>query len=448
MKRRVVIYMLASRIMDIIVHKLSPACGKIQVSGDKSISHRALLISAIADGMTEIYGLSQGKDCMSTLACLRHLGVDIEYSKNCITVNGKGIHGLHEPVDVLDCGNSGTTMRLLTGLLSGQDFTSVLTGDRSLRHRPMKRVIEPITLMSGTILSRKGGVAPLTIQGHRLKAIEYTLPVASAQVKSALIFAGMLAQGTTIIRECIKTRDHTERMLAAFNGSVTCNEQHIEVTPDPHMVGQKMHVPGDISSAAFFIILASILPESNLVIQQVGVNPTRTGIIDALQSMGAQISLLNVREENNEPIADIHVGCCSLCAPDIGGDCIPRLIDELPIIAVAATQAHGMSRISGAGELRIKETDRIHAIVTGLQRMGADIHEQKDGFVIHGPCDLHGGVCSSYHDHRIAMALTIAGLVATGETVIQDAECIDISFPEFIPLLNKVCGEDTIRISK
>jgi len=434
--------------MDLTVKKPTAVSGTLQVSGDKSISHRALLIGAIAKGVTEIRNHSQGNDCRSTLECLRHLGIAIEEDDDRIRIMGQGIRGFHEPSDVLDCGNSGTTMRLLAGLLCGQNFNTMLTGDRSLKKRPMMRVIDPLTRMNALIQSRSVGFAPLSIQGRTLKAIDYTIPVASAQVKSALIFAGMLAHGVTTIREPVKTRDHTERMLAAFNAGLRYEGNSITVMPEPGMTGQQVCVPGDISSAAFFIVMASILPGSDLLIQHVGVNPTRTGMIDVLRSMGGAITYDDLHEENNEPVTDIRVVYSPLGGLDVDGDIIPRLIDELPVIAVAATQAKGVTRISNAGELRLKETDRIYAIVKGLQSMGALIHEHKDGFVIHGPCILHGAICSSYQDHRIAMALTIAGLIATGETVIQNAECIAISFPEFITRVKEVCGEDTICISE
>ncbi|MBN2620562.1 3-phosphoshikimate 1-carboxyvinyltransferase [candidate division WOR-3 bacterium] len=423
------------------------AAGSITVSGDKSISHRALLVGAIARGATVIRGHSHGNDCRSTLTCLRQLGIDIKAYDDRIEIHGSGLHGFTEPADILDCGNSGTTMRLLTGVLSGQDMTTVLTGDVSLRSRPMNRVIEPLRAMDACIWSRANGRAPLSIRGRALRAMDYTLPVASAQVKSALIFAGMLANGTTTIKEPTMTRDHTERMLLDFGAALQRSGDVISIAPGKDLHGQEVCVPGDISSAAFFIILASIAPGSRITIENTGVNPTRAGIIDILRSMGADITRKDQRYLGQEPVADLVIMQHPLQGVDINGAVIPRLIDELPIIAVAATQAHGTTRVQDAQELRHKETDRIRAIVLELQKMGAKITEQEDGFIVHGPCDLHGATCSSHHDHRIAMALAIAGTVAQGETRIENAECIDISFPEFIPLMKKVCGEDAIRIS-
>lgn len=433
--------------MRIFVRTPARVAGSMVVSGDKSISHRALVVGAIANNVTVLRGYSHGDDCRSTLRCLRQLGVDIDVRDDRIEIHGNGLHGFTEPADILDCGNSGTTMRLMAGLLSGQDMTTVLTGDVSLRNRPMNRVIEPLSAMNACIWSRTGGRAPLSIQGNTLKAIDYRLPVASAQVKSALIFAGMLAQGTTTIEEPVKTRDHTERMLADFGADLEQIGTAISIAPGVDLCGREVYIPGDISSAAFFVVLASLVPDSTLTIQNTGVNPTRTGSIDVLRSMGADIRVENRRSFGKEPVADLVIVHRPLQAVDIDGALIPRVIDELPIIAVAATQAEGSTRIRDAGELRHKETDRIKAIVQELQKMGAAMTEQEDGFIVHGPCDLKGAVCSSHNDHRIAMALAIAGMSAHGETEIENADCIDISFPEFIPLMKKVCGEDAVRIS-
>jgi 3-phosphoshikimate 1-carboxyvinyltransferase len=433
--------------VNILVRKTTPARGSIQVSGDKSISHRAMLIGSIAHGTTVITNFSQGNDCRSTFNCLRRLGVDIKLYDDRIEVNGRGIRGFNEPTDILDCGNSGTTMRLLSGLLCGQEFTSILTGDDSLRNRPMKRVIEPLTAMNGRIWSRTGGRAPLAIKGNDLRAIEYVLPIASAQVKSALIFAGMLADGVTIIEEPIATRDHTEKMLIKFGADLERVGNRIRVKSDNSLYGSMVRVPGDISSAAFFIVLASILPDSNLMLQKTGMNPTRIGSVEAMRSMGADITVDKMPTKESEPVTDLIINHRSLKGAHIHGKMVPRLIDELPIIAVAATQAEGTTTVSDASELRIKETDRITAIVQELRKMGAIISEKEDGFIIDGPCVLNGAVCSSHNDHRIAMALAIAGLCAHGETIIEKAECIEISFPEFVPLIREVCGEDAIRIS-
>jgi 3-phosphoshikimate 1-carboxyvinyltransferase len=434
--------------MKITVRRQSKVTGALQVNGDKSISHRAMMIGAIANGKTRISGFSKGRDCNSTFECLKKLGVAIEMSQDKIIIEGQGMRGLHEPSDILDCGNSGTTMRLLAGLLSGQEFTTVLTGDRSLRKRPMKRVIDPLVLMNGAIWSRSGGLAPLTIQGRTLKAIDYTMPVASAQVKSALVFAGMQAAGVTRITEPALSRDHTERMLVAFKGGIQKDDGRITVNPGVQLIGQDIQVPGDISSAAFLFVLAAVCPGSSLTIKGVSVNPTRTGVIELLRAMGASIVLERCHEENLEPIADVTVSHRSLQKLVVEQEMVPRVIDELPVLAVAATQAQGVSEIRGARELRIKESDRIKAICRGLQNMGARITEFEDGFRVEGPCGLHGACCSSQNDHRIAMALTIAGLIADGETVIHDAECIAISFPEFTTVLQKACGDDAVSISE
>ena len=362
-------------------------------------------------------------------------------------MEGKGLRGLDEPDNVLDCGNSGTTMRLLAGLLCGQDFVSVLTGDRSLRSRPMKRIIDPLSKMNARIWSRTGGRAPIAIRGNTLKPIEYSLPVASAQVKSALIFAALMAEGTSVIEEPVITRDHTERMLSRFGAELERSGKKIAVRTGVSLIGQEIEVPGDISSAAFFMVLASILPGSKLILQRNGINPTRTGVIDALKTMTAGIVFKNVNDDI-EPSADLLIEHRQLNGIDIGGNMIPRLVDELPVIAVAATQAQGKTTVSDAAELRVKETDRIRAIVTELKKMGGRIHEREDGFTVEGPSHLQGAVCESYNDHRIAMALAIAGLTARGETVIKNAECIDISFPEFIGLIREVCGDGTISISE
>jgi 3-phosphoshikimate 1-carboxyvinyltransferase len=434
--------------MKIHVRKPRKVAGILRVNGDKSITHRAMMIGALAHGVTRIRGFSKGNDCRSTFECLRTLGAAIEWSDDTLIIEGQGVQGLREPSDVLDCGNSGTTMRLLTGLLAGQEFNSVLTGDSSLRTRPMNRVIDPLRLMNGVISSRSGGLAPLAIQGSCLRAIDYTLPVASAQVKSALLLAGLQASGATTIREPVQSRDHTERMLEAFGCRLQHDNGSITMPAVRSLSGRDMHMPGDISSAAFFLVLATIVPKSTLTVRGVGMNPTRTGVLDALRSMGAAIEVTHYREENNEPVADLTVICKPLHGLIIDGTMVPRLIDELPVLAVAATQAQGTSEIRGARELRIKETDRIQAICQGLRDMGAVIDEHDDGFVIHGPCDLHATQCESKHDHRIAMALTIAGLVAKGETVIHDTACIAISFPEFTDVLQRMCGNEAFDISE
>ncbi len=430
--------------MDLIVNKPERICGIVNVGGDKSITHRALIIGAIAEGRTRIFNYSRSLDCQSTADCLRELGIEIEWSKDCYIINGKGLYGVHEPDDVLNCGNSGTTMRLLAGLLAGRDFFSVLTGDDSLRNRPMRRIIEPLTLMGAKIYARKNGFAPLCILPARLKGIEYKIPVASAQVKSALMLALLYADGPGVIEESSETRDHTERMFEAFSISFkkTCNR--IEVFPGQRFNGVDIVVPNDIYSAAFFLTLGAIVQDSEIVIKDTGINPTRTGIIEILQQAGARIELLNKKSFSNEPVADIKVSGSEIKPFIIEKDIVPRLIDEIPVLAVAATQANGITIVRDAQELRVKETDRLRVIVQELKKIGARIEEREDGFVVEGRTQLMGAVCDSHNDHRIAMALAIAGLVAEGKTVIRNAECINISFPDFINVLKEVCGEDAV----
>jgi len=433
--------------MKIVVNNCSAPRGEIKINGDKSITHRGLIIGSIAEGRTILHGYSNGIDCMSTLKNLKDLGIKIVESESTILIQGRGLGGLTEPENVLDCENSGTTMRLLSGLLSGQDFFSVLTGDNSLCKRPMDRIINPLQKMGAEIRAReKNRFAPLSISGGNLKSINYKLPIASAQVKSAILLAGLYADGKTTIEEPYPTRDHTERMLKLFGSKIEKYRNLITLKEKDRLTSHELFIPGDISSASYFMVLASITQNGELFLKDVGINPTRTGILDILEMMGADISILNKRDVSNEPIADILVKNRKLNAIDISGDIIPRIIDELPIIAVAATQAKGTMKVKNATELRVKETDRIKAIVENLKKMGAKIEEQKDGFIVKGPKRLNGTLCNSYGDHRIAMSLAIAGLIANGVTIIEDTECIKISFPEFITLLKMVCGEEHIRI--
>jgi 3-phosphoshikimate 1-carboxyvinyltransferase len=433
--------------MKIVLNKCLSPRGEIKVNGDKSITHRGLIISSIAEGQTLLRGYSKGNDCMSTRKNLKGLGIEIRESESTILIQGKGLGGLTEPEHVLDCENSGTTMRLLAGLLSGQDFFSVLTGDNSLRKRPMDRIIKPLQNMGAEIRARKKDMfAPLSIKGGNLTAINYKLPVASAQVKSAILFAGLYANGETTVEEPYPTRDHTERMLILFGSKIEKSGNKITLKEKNNLTPHKLSIPGDISSASYFIVLTSISQNGELFLKDVGINPTRTGILDILEMMGADISIMNKRDVSNEPIADILVKSGKLKGIDISGEIIPRIIDELPIIAVAATQAKGTTLVKNAAELRVKETDRIKAIVENLKKMGAQIEEQRDGFIVEGPKNLKGTLCNSYGDHRIAMSLAIAGLIADGATIIEGAEYIKISFPEFTTLLKMVCGEEYIRI--
>jgi len=380
-----------------------------------------------------IYNFLNSLDCLSTLECMRALGVEVKRDSNdSLTIKGKGLYGLQESKVVLDVGNSGTTMRLLAGLLSGQNFYSVLNGDNSIKKRPMKRVIQPLCLMGAKIWGREDGhFAPLSIKGSQLNPFQYTLPVASAQVKSALLLAGLYTNGETVIIEPLSSRDHTERMLEIMQADIKMSSPEITIKGGIELKSTDIFIPGDISSAAYFIAAASILKDSQIIIKQVGVNPTRTGIVEILKKIGTKIDLLNYHIKSNEPQADLKIEYSELKRVEINQEDVPSLIDELPLIAIVATQAQGKTVVSGARELRVKETDRIKAIVSELKKMGADIEEKEDGFVVNGPTGLQGAVCESYNDHRIAMSLAVAALLAEGKTVIKNSECIDISFPGF-----------------
>ncbi|MBA7560047.1 3-phosphoshikimate 1-carboxyvinyltransferase [Candidatus Atribacteria bacterium 1244-E10-H5-B2] len=419
--------------MELVLEKVNKLKGNIFVPGDKSISHRSLILGSIAQGETRVYNLLNSLDCLRTLGCMQALGVKIELDEdNSVNIKGKGLYGLQEPNDILDVGNSGTTIRLLTGLLSGQNFYSVLNGDNSIRKRPMKRVVQPLRLMGADIWGREDGhFASLSIKGSKLNPFQYTLPVASAQVKSALLLAGLYTTGETVIREPLSTRDHTERMLEIMRADIKIFPPEIKIKGGKELKSTEIFIPGDISSAAYFIAAASILRDSQIIIKQVGVNPTRTGIIEILKKMGTKIDILNYQIKSNEPQADLMIEYSKPKGVEIKKENVPFLIDELPLIAVVATQAQGKTVVSGARELRAKETDRIKAIVSELKKMGADIEEREDGFAVNGPIRLQGAVCESYNDHRIAMSLAVAALLAEGKTVIKNSECIDISFPGF-----------------
>lgn len=426
--------------MELVLEKVSKLKGNVFIPGDKSISHRSLILGSIAQGETRIYNFLNSLDCLKTLECMQALGTEIELGKdNFVKIKGKGLYGLQEPKDILDVGNSGTTIRLLTGLLSGQNFYSVLNGDNSIRKRPMKRVVEPLRLMGANIWGKKDGqFAPLSVRGNKLNPLYYTLPVASAQVKTALLLAGLYATGETVIKEPLPTRDHTERMLEIMRADIKISPPEIKVMGGKELRGTDIFVPGDISSAAYLIAATSILTDSQIIIKQVGVNPTRTGIIEILKKMGTKIDILNYQVKSNEPQADLMTEYSKLKGVEIKKENVPFLIDELPLIAVVATQAQGKTVVSGARELRVKETDRIDAIVSELKKMGADIEEREDGFEVNGPTRLQGAVCESYNDHRIAMSLAVAALLAEGKTVIKNSECIDISFPGFEKTLQKL----------
>jgi len=416
----------------VMIEGSGPLRGEITVPGDKSISHRALILGALAEGETDISGFLAGEDCLSTVDCLRKLGVSIAVQESAVRVSGVGLYGLREPAAILDCGNSGTTARLLLGVLAGQPFYTVLTGDGSLRQRPMSRVAEPLRRMGAAIWGRsQGKLLPLSVQGGGLSALDYVSPIASAQVKSAVLLAGLYAAGATSVLEPEKSRDHSERMLAAFGATVEVEGNLVRLQGQPRLQAQAVRVPGDISSAAFFLVAASIMPGSDLIVRNVGVNPTRTGVLDVLHEMGAALELFNERLESGEPVADIRVQAADLRGVEIGGEIIPRLIDELPILAVAAMFATGKTYVRDAAELRVKETDRIAAVAEEFGKLGAAVTPLADGFVVTGGRPLLAATTDSRGDHRIAMALCIAALAGKVRLTIDAAESVAISFPGF-----------------
>jgi 3-phosphoshikimate 1-carboxyvinyltransferase len=415
--------------------------GEITVPGDKSISHRSIMFGSIARGTTTVSGLLRGEDNMATLNAFRAMGVEVADDGETIRIEGKGLHGLSEPSDILDCGNSGTSIRLITGLLAGQRFFSVLTGDRYLRKRPMKRVTDPLALMGAKIYGRDGGSkAPLAIVGSPLCGISYESPVASAQVKSAILLAGLYADGETTVAEPHLSRDHSERMLGFFGADITPLPSGAKIRGGRELRGGDIVVPGDISSAAFFMVAALIVPGSELLIRGVGINPTRTGILDILTGMGGDIQLLDRREVSGEPVADILVRSSSLKGIEIGGEVIPRAIDEFPVISVAAAMAEGVTTVRDAKELRVKETDRIAAMATSLRASGVSVEETAEGMIITGSGRLEGCSVDSFGDHRIAMSMLVAGLAAQGAVTVSDTACIATSFPGFAGLLEKVAA--------
>jgi len=403
--------------------------GNITIPGDKSISHRAVMFGAIAEGKTTIKGFLPGADCLSTISCFKEMGVDIVQNGDEVTVVGKGLEGLQEPKAVLDVGNSGTTIRLMSGILANTPFFSCVQGDASIAKRPMKRVTNPLKQMGANIDGREEGTfTPLTIRGGDLKAIEYTSPVASAQVKSAILLAGLRAEGVTAVTEPHISRDHTERMLEAFGVKVTREGKTVKLAGGQKLTATDVQVPGDVSSAAFFLVAGAIIPNSKLVLQNVGMNPTRTGIIDVLEKMGATFTVEPINEGASEPAANITIETSSLKGIEIGGDIIPRLIDEIPVIAL----------IKDAHELKVKETNRIDTVVAELTKLGARIEATDDGMIIYGKSALKGNTVNSYGDHRIGMMLAIAGCIAKGKTTIEDAEAVGVSYPTFFEELQKL----------
>ncbi|WP_064091033.1 3-phosphoshikimate 1-carboxyvinyltransferase [Rossellomorea aquimaris] len=412
--------------------------GELHVPGDKSISHRAVMFGSIAEGKTTIHNFLMGEDCLSTISCFRKLGVDISLMEDEVIINGKGWSGLIEPKEILDVGNSGTTTRLIMGILAGRPFHSVLIGDESIARRPMKRVTDPLKLFGTHIDGRNGGdFTPLTIRGGSLKGIQYELPIASAQVKSAIVLAGLQAEGRTEIIEPQKTRNHTEKMIVEFGGSVEREEKTIKVLGGQSLKGTEVFVPGDISSAAFFMVAAAIVPGSNVILKNVGLNETRIGIIEVLEKMGATIEVLE-HSKQGEPIGDIHIVTSELKGIEIAGDLIPSLIDEIPVIALLATQAIGTTTIKNAEELKVKETNRIDAIVAELKKLGASIRATDDGMIIEGKTSLNGGNVHSWGDHRIGMTLAIASLITKTDVYLENAEAINISYPQFFKDLEQL----------
>lgn len=413
--------------------------GEISPPGDKSISHRSLMLGSLANGKSVVRGFLVSDDALSTANAMRALGAEIDIKGTEVIVNGNGISGLSKPQNTIDCGNSGTTTRLLIGLLSPQQFTTTLTGDKYLQDRPMRRVVDPLTQMGAQIAGNENGnKLPLTIKGTNLNGIRYELPVASAQVKSAIILAGMYAEGETEIIEPTASRDHTERMLTYLGVPITKNGQSIKINRVNNINPGEIIVPSDISSAAFFIVGALITPGSEVLIKNVGINPLRTGIIEILTDMGGNIEIINKRDVNGEPIGDIITRSSDLHGIEIGGELIPKAIDELPLASVAAAFAEGKTLINDAKELRVKETDRIHAMASELGKMGVQIEEFEDGMSIIGSGALTGAECSSWGDHRIAMSMAIAGLMANGETEIVDADCVSVSYPGFFEVLDEL----------
>ncbi len=413
--------------------------GRVCVPGDKSISHRSVMLGSICDGITEVHHFLQGADCLSSIACFRQMGINIENTGNIVRIHGKGLHGLSKPLDILDTGNSGTTTRLMSGILAGQDFDCIINGDASIQTRPMKRIITPLSMMGASIESLKNNdCAPLHITGKKLTGIHYDSPVSSAQVKSAILLAGLYADGETSVTEPVLSRNHTELMLRGCGGDVVSKGTTAILHPVNRLEAQKIIVPGDISSAAYFMAAGLIVPKSEICIENVGINPTRDGMIRVCQSMGADISLENIREVCGEPVADIVVRHSSLHGTIIEGEIIPTLIDEIPIIAVMASFAEGQTIIRDAAELKVKESDRIAVMTENLTAMGVDITATDDGMIINGGTTPHGADIHSHFDHRIAMSFAVAALASDGETKIIGSECVNISYPTFYDDLFKL----------
>lgn len=439
--------------MNAVVRPVRRLAGTVSVPGDKSISHRAALLGALADDLTEVQGFLEGEDCLGTLRAVAALGAEVtRKGPGHFVIQGVGQEGFTEPGDVVDCGNSGTTARLLVGVLAGQPFATVLTGDESLRRRPMDRVMEPLTRMGARVIGRRGGARlPLAISGARpLRPIRHVSPVASAQVKSAVLLAGLSASGPVSVVEPARSRDHTERMLAAFGGDVRVEGETVTIVPGLRLAGRLCRVPGDISSAAFFLVAGAAAPDGSVTVRGVGVNPTRTGALDVLEAMGAPVGVAP-REGDGEPIADLSASPGPLRGTEVGGAVVPRAIDEMPILAVAAACAEGPTVVRDAAELRVKESDRIRALASELGKMGVAIQERPDGFHVAGrapgaTAPFHGARVSSWGDHRLAMALVIAGLLADGPTLVEGVGCIATSYPDFLATCRALAGDDAVEV--
>ncbi len=413
--------------------------GEITVPGDKSISHRSVMFGAIAEGDTTVTGFLLGDDCLNTVSCFRQMGIEIEQTGEKLIIHGKGLNGLKEPKEVLDVGNSGTTIRLLMGILAGCDFHSTVIGDESIGKRPMTRVTKPLSEMGARIEGRQNGeFTPLSIRGGQIKGITYHPPVASAQIKSSILLAGLQAEGKTTVIEPEKSRDHTERMIRQFGGVVEEDGLAVSVQGGQTLTGTTIHVPGDISSAAFFLVAGAIVPNSSITLKNVGLNPTRSGIIDVLQEMGADMTIVKSDKNDTEPVGDITIKTSKLKGITIGGELIPRLIDEIPVIALLASQAEGETVIRDAQELKVKETNRIDTVVNELTKLGVAIKATEDGMIIQGNNMLTGGTVSSYGDHRIGMMLAIAALICEKEVFLEGKEAISISYPQFFNDLNQL----------
>ncbi|QUG41421.1 3-phosphoshikimate 1-carboxyvinyltransferase [Psychrobacillus sp. INOP01] len=428
--------LITSKILDYAQPSLK---GTIRIPGDKSVSHRSIMFGAIAEGTTTVEGFLQSDDCLSTIDCFQKLGVEISIEGDKVKVNSKGIMNWKEPDEILYTGNSGTTTRLMLGILAGSSVSSVLIGDESIQKRPMRRVTDPLKQMGAKLIGRENGqFTPIGVEGTKLQAIRYTMPVASAQVKSAILLAALNADGETIVEELETSRDHTEKMLKHFGATIAVDDKTIRLQGGQKLTGTHVVVPGDISSAAFFLAAGAIVPNSKLTLTNVGLNPTRTGIMDVLQAMGASYTVNDSSNSSHEEMGTIEIESSALVGTEIGGELIPRLIDEIPIIALLATQANGKTVIKNAEELKVKETNRIDAVVNELKKLGADITATDDGMIIEGPTTLHGGDLFTYGDHRIGMMAAVASLITTKPVTIDNAGCIAVSYPTFFEDISSV----------